>query len=350
MSAIVQQSASTACDTAITLGAAVTAGNALIAVFSNRFGLDVTVADNQSNTWLAPLGNFANSNGAVKILHVESAAGGSTTVTPTIGTNAGWWRLLEVSGLATSSSVEASAEGDVTDTGAPYEPGLSLSTTQPTFIVAVACDADNDARTCTGGAGDITTGVSHAAGHAFGYAAGVASGTRNAALAFDLGDTFAMQAIAFKEAGGSAVVLAGNAAAAATAAGTLTPNQIAAPIADISAGAWGPSTGASLSAALDEASADDADYISVSVANSVCEVRLASLGDPAVSSSHTLRYRLSSPVSASIRITLMQGAVQIAQWTEATTPALTTYSHTLSGAEADAITDYSNLRVRLEAL
>lgn len=203
--ATIVQSKSAACDTAITLDSNVTAGNHLIAEFAYRFDLDVTLSG--GGTWQSPQGYFTNGNGTVKILFAENVSGGSVTVTPTIGTGAGYWTLREVSGLQSSSSVEAQNEGSVVDTSAPYVPGLSLSTTVSTYITVVASDLDNDSRTCTGGAGDITNITSMAAGAACGYATAVASGTRNAALTFDLGDTWAMQAYAFKEAGGGAYTL-----------------------------------------------------------------------------------------------------------------------------------------------
>lgn len=150
---------------------------------------------------------------------------------------------------------------------------------------------------------------------------------------------------------GGSVDVAGAASGVASAAGDVYTPQIAAPIADISAGAWVASGGGSLYAALDEAAPADADTISVPAAGSVCELRLAAMGDPASSAGHVLRYRLASPAGNPVRFTLRQGAgTTIAQWTETpgTTPA--DYAHALSGAEADSITDYTDLRVRIEAL
>jgi hypothetical protein len=46
----------------------------------------------------------------------------------------------------------------------------------------------------------------------------------------------------------------------------------------------------------------------------------------------------------------MQGGTQIAAWTHTDVPAgFTTASQTLSGTEADAITDYTNLDLVFEA-
>jgi hypothetical protein len=51
--------------------------------------------------------------------------------------------------------------------------------------------------------------------------------------------------------------------------------------------------------------------------------------------------------TSGIQVSLMQGATVIATWTHDPAPvSWTTYSQTLSGAEADSITDYSALRFR----
>lgn len=167
----------------------------------------------------------------------------------------------------------------------------------------------------------------------------------------DAGVNWAVIGFALKgSAAGGIVDLGGGAFSTVTGSGTLTPDQLAAPIADISAGAWLPSTGVALHPMVGEANADDGTAVWCPVANSAVEFGLASLSDPAVSGGHTLFYRLSSPVGATFQITVKQSATQIAQWTQTSTPALAQYSRTLSAAEADAITDYTNLRVRIEAL
>jgi hypothetical protein len=49
-------------------------------------------------------------------------------------------------------------------------------------------------------------------------------------------------------------------------------------------------------------------------------------------------------------VTLLQGATQIAQWTINPIAAGTLYERTLSAGEADAITNYEDLRLRFEAV
>lgn len=351
MSAIVQSKVG-AIDAAITLDSAVAAGNHLIALAAYRTDFAVSLSDNRGNTWQSPMGHYYDGNGTVQIQYAENVAAGSTTVTPSTGASGGgYWALMEVSGLQGSSSVDASAENAVTDVSAPFTPSLALTTTVQTFLVVVASDLDNNTAGCTGGAGDIANSISMGAGAGYGYASAVASGARTAGLTFDGPDIWAMQALAFKESAGGPAQLAGGVASQATVAGAVYTPQVSLPVSDITAGSWVANGGGALYAAIDETTASDADYISVAAAGSLCEVKLAAMSDPLSSSGHVLRYRLSSPAGNPVQLTLRQAAsTTIAQWTETPGPTLADYAHSLSGAEADSITDYTDLRVRIEAL
>lgn len=140
--------------------------------------------------------------------------------------------------------------------------------------------------------------------------------------------------------------------------GTLTSAK-AKPSTDISAGGWSPSDGSSpLYTMLDEASADDGDYIisplSPAVA-AVSEVKLATIADPAKSTGHTIRYRIGKSAvggdTLNVTVKLVQGTTVIATWTHNDIGSvITTYEQTLSGGEADSITDYSDLRLRFEVV
>lgn len=125
--------------------------------------------------------------------------------------------------------------------------------------------------------------------------------------------------------------------------------QYARPTSDVSAGTWTASTGSDLFAMLDETSANDSDYITTTSA-STCEVALGSLSDPAVSTGHIVRYRISGDAGGII-VRLREGGTTIANWTHNPAPAsLTTYEQTLSGAEADSITNYAALKLQFEAI
>ena len=124
--------------------------------------------------------------------------------------------------------------------------------------------------------------------------------------------------------------------------------QFARPTSDASAGTWTASTGSDLYAMIDETVASDTDYIST-VNASTCEVALSTLSDPASSSGHIVRYRLSAEAGG-VTVRLRQGTTTIASWTHSPAPAsLTTYAQTLSGGEADSITDYTALKLQFEA-
>ena len=125
--------------------------------------------------------------------------------------------------------------------------------------------------------------------------------------------------------------------------------QYARPTSDVSAGGWTASTGTDLFAMLDETSANDSDYITTTTA-STCEVALGGLSDPALSTGHIVRYRISA-TDGGIIVRLREGSTTIASWTHNPAPAsLTTYAQTLTGGEADSITNYAALKLQFEAI
>jgi hypothetical protein len=109
-------------------------------------------------------------------------------------------------------------------------------------------------------------------------------------------------------------------------------------------------------ARIGETTRDDATYLETSAnpSGEVGEWKFPALVDPISSSGHVVRYVLSSAggaTSSSVAVALRQGSgTTIASWTETSVPASPTlYEHTLSGAEADAITNYADLRLRVTA-
>ena len=125
--------------------------------------------------------------------------------------------------------------------------------------------------------------------------------------------------------------------------------QIARPVADLSNTGWVPSSGATLYPMIDETPASDADYISTTYA-SICEVALGGLSDPALSTGHIVRYRISA-TDGGIIVRLREGSTTIASWTHNPAPgSLTTYAQTLSGGEADSIINYAALKLQFEAI
>lgn len=134
--------------------------------------------------------------------------------------------------------------------------------------------------------------------------------------------------------------------------------QIGTAISDVSDGTWTTDTGgSSLFGAIDETSPSDADYIQSAESPSadLCEVQLTALTDPASSSGHIIRYRydknLASVPAINLTVRLRQGAsTTIATWTHNNiSNGFVLAEQTLSGAEADAISNYADLRLQFEA-
>lgn len=124
---------------------------------------------------------------------------------------------------------------------------------------------------------------------------------------------------------------------------TVTSQKLA-PVSDVAAGSWTPSSGSDLYAMLDETAASDTDYIQATSATT-CTLALASGSDPSSSTGHILRYRLLAG-SGKIAVTLKQSTTTIASWGPHTlTGAAQDFAQTLTSGEADSITDYSALRV-----
>jgi hypothetical protein len=115
---------------------------------------------------------------------------------------------------------------------------------------------------------------------------------------------------------------------------------------------------------IDESSADDGDYIRspASPSNDVYVTKLTTIVDPVSSASHVLRVRNSvdqaDQETIDFTFELREGYTNegspgtlIASTTRTgvTSTSWTTTSYTLSGGEADAITDYTDLFVRIKA-
>lgn len=127
------------------------------------------------------------------------------------------------------------------------------------------------------------------------------------------------------------------------------------PISTITAGAW-TAIATTLHGDTDEgidSPDDDTTYAETSTASSDMELRLAVGADPGTGLSHTIQWRARRHgvwfLSAELAVSLYEGATL-----RATAPSTffgdfyTTESYTLTEAEANAITDYSNLRLRFQ--
>lgn len=160
--------------------------------------------------------------------------------------------------------------------------------------------------------------------------------------------------------------LAATVGSASTVTATLTvgaPPQVLAPSADSVDGAWTTDTGgADLTAAIDESTPSDSDYIRSELAPSTskCRLKLAAGNDPHSSTGHVIKWRVGKDTTGgpqvNVTVSLRQGGGNtlgggslVASFTRNDVDALTTFEEALSGAEADAITDYADLFLEFEA-
>lgn len=116
---------------------------------------------------------------------------------------------------------------------------------------------------------------------------------------------------------------------------------------------WTPSTGVDLWECVNETPASDVDYMRATGNDQTVELKFSSLTDPVSSSGHILRLRALATGSSTPEkwtVTIYQGATLIATAFSNTTVTRTNYadySYTLTTAQADAITNYTDLRVRI---
>jgi hypothetical protein len=131
--------------------------------------------------------------------------------------------------------------------------------------------------------------------------------------------------------------------------------QFARPSSDITTTNWTRSSGTDeYWTYIDEDTADDADYVQTQNTNSGLEVKLSAVDDPASSTGHIIRVRnwmVGSAAGEARTILLLQGGTTIATLITGTLARTvgTQNNITLTGAQADAITDYSDLRLRFTA-
>lgn len=134
---------------------------------------------------------------------------------------------------------------------------------------------------------------------------------------------------------------------------TVGGKQYARPDSDISVGSsWTASTGSDFWALLDETVADDGDYVSINTTPpSVLLCGLTDVSDPGVNTGHVVRIRGKTTASTPMTATLLlkQGSTTIKSITVPLTNSWGTSLTNLSEAEASAITDYTDLRMSIEA-
>jgi len=118
--------------------------------------------------------------------------------------------------------------------------------------------------------------------------------------------------------------------------------SFARPTSDITTG-WTPSTGSNHYALIDEATADDADYVYATAASQTDEVQLGALTAP--TGDVQIRYRVQN-IAASGRVTvsMYEGATLVKADTQRTADG--TYTMVVTSTDYAAVGNWSNIRLR----
>lgn len=116
---------------------------------------------------------------------------------------------------------------------------------------------------------------------------------------------------------------------------------------------WTVTGAASAHAAL--ASASDTSLIETATQGDLCRVNVATVIDPEVGTGHVIKFRAQATGSGAperILVRLFEGSTERAASGNIaiTRGSFNAYSFTLSEAQADAITAYSDLRIEIEAV
>jgi len=130
--------------------------------------------------------------------------------------------------------------------------------------------------------------------------------------------------------------------------------QYARPDSDVSNnGSWDLSTGSDIYALINESSADDSDYVSVSdPSDSDFIVALSNVTDPSSAADHKVYYRASddSDGDGPLTVVLLESTTARAtSVNEAVSDSITQYTFTLTSGEANSISNYNNLRLSFSA-
>lgn len=122
------------------------------------------------------------------------------------------------------------------------------------------------------------------------------------------------------------------------------PTQTSVPSSDVSAGAWTPSSGASLWEVVDETPYSDADYI-VASSNTACVIGMSTPVFPGLGE-RTLSYRLSGSPEKKILVTYVADGATLATFTHDPAPSsITQYDQSVTAYD---VVDWSTLRVGFE--
>lgn len=129
--------------------------------------------------------------------------------------------------------------------------------------------------------------------------------------------------------------------------------QILRPDSTITSVNWAAVGAATHHECVDDVIADDATtYVASGVGTSSLIMTLGAGVDPSSNVDHTIHIRLKAVSATPLVVSLLEGAstTRANFFIPTVDTSWTDYSYTLSGVEADSITDYSDLRIRLWGL
>jgi hypothetical protein len=331
-------------------------------------GSDLTWTQQLSDTIVGPFGNTY----CHKVFTAVADASISSFTVDVGAADSQAFILTSVSGADTTTPVDGTptfaSEVHATDP-TPQSPSITDLAGTDSLLVAACSVHRNGAgtRTMTEPSG-MTEREDFPAGSEFeqfgsatlGLSASTATGDKvwgpSGGLAS--GEAWMASSIAIKSAGGSTSPSAECATGTGAAHDTTvtTSDQSAGPSTDITTTGWTATGGTgTLASAIDEFPADDADYITSpgNPSGSVAECKFPSFTDPSFSTGHRLDYRVRvrNAGSYTVVVGVYQGTTLIASTshTSGLTTSFQDFTLTLSGAEADAISDYTDLRVRVTA-
>jgi hypothetical protein len=126
--------------------------------------------------------------------------------------------------------------------------------------------------------------------------------------------------------------------------------QISHPIADITTTGWTASSGPDLYAVVDEVVPDDGDYIKTVTLGAEFDIKVSALTDPGANDHHELGFQVpvEIPSGKTLTFAIWQGtSTKLSEWSVAGPIAAgAPFWLTMAGAEADLISDYTDVHVR----
>ncbi len=373
-----------------TTTAAVASGGFIVVVggWFGAGGATVSSVSGGGLTWsVDDSGSDTNSACFIASAQAPSGLASSTTITVTFSGTVSVPTVsgLSFTGVATSSALDGTTLGPVHVSTAAWSSG-NYTTSAAAVVVGVnwseGAVASNTETSPSVEAHEYIHGVDHY-GHVAEYRIESSAGAYPVAGTWDAAAGNTTFAAAYLAAGGGTPTGASDLPITVGIVSTGTPTAFGAadspitvtigsagtayqtlhPSADSADGNWtDDGGGTALAAAIDETTASDSDYIQSEFgpSSSGCRVKLESSGDPESSSGHIIRWRVGKNQTGgdtiNMTVTLRQGGAdtlgagtQIATFNRNAVDSLTTYEETLSGTEADSITDYGDLYLEFYA-